>query len=50
MNIRTGMTHPRIIDLDPDFMGFGRRDFNGFDAEVGACFPCDGGLVCGRLY
>ena len=28
---RTGMTNPRIVDFDPDFVRFGRGDLNILD-------------------
>lgn len=36
---RTGMTHPRVINLDSDLMRLGRGNLHVFDRKVFASFP-----------
>jgi hypothetical protein len=31
----------RVMDFDADFVGSGRGYFDGLDAEVFSCFPCN---------
>lgn len=44
---RTGMTNARIINFDPNLVGFGRGDLNILDREIFAGFPGHRGL-CGE--
>ena len=48
------MANTSIVDLNADFVGFGRCDFDVFNLKVFARFPSDGGftgnwLACCKL-
>lgn len=40
----TSMTDASVVDLDSDFMGFGRRNFDILNGQVLSCFPGHCGL------
>lgn len=39
------MAHSRVVDLDTDLVGLGRRDLDVLEGEVLAGLPGDGGLA-----
>jgi hypothetical protein len=41
---RTSVADTRVVDLDADFVSLWRRDLDGFDAQVFASLPRNGGL------
>lgn len=43
------MTNSRVDDLNSDFVGLGRRNFDLLDTEGFASFPGDGGLTLDGL-
>jgi hypothetical protein len=41
---RTGVADSCVVDLDSDFVCFWGRDFNVFDCQIFAGFPCNRSL------